>query len=327
MSDAWLSISRSCISQNRPCAAAASAASAASSACSCTSTSGRWRNTNAQVVAERAHQLADDRLGLAAVGAFEVAVLDERDRARRAGRGRGRRSGSTSSERSRMGGASPSAPLVRPGAGAGCWMTVNTSQPSSDATIEAAEDPQLGLLELDALERDVGDEQRHREPDAGDRGRADERWPRDGAGEPAEPRPRHQPGHADDAERLAHDEPDDDAEDDRLGQDARARPRPRGSRRRWPGRRAARPRSWSTGGTGAAGARSATPTAPGDRLAVRAYSASAPRGRGATGRRPVSATRATAGRRWPAGRPRPRRSWRGRPRPAWRSTCARPTRK
>ena len=33
-----------------------------------------------QVVAERAHQLADDRLGLAAVGALEVAVLDERDR-------------------------------------------------------------------------------------------------------------------------------------------------------------------------------------------------------------------------------------------------------
>ena len=48
----------------------------------------------AQVVAEVGEQLADDRLGLAAVGALEVAVLDQRDRGVRraadvvAGRGR-----------------------------------------------------------------------------------------------------------------------------------------------------------------------------------------------------------------------------------------------
>ena len=68
---------QSCISQNAPCAAAASAASAASCA--------RWVDVAerqvapdvAQVVAERVEQLADDDLGLAAVGALVVAVLDE----------------------------------------------------------------------------------------------------------------------------------------------------------------------------------------------------------------------------------------------------------
>ena len=78
-SASWWSSSRSCISQNAPCAAAASAASAASWACG-------WTSVQRQVppdvadVAEVGEQLAHDRLGLPAVGALEVAVLDHGDR-------------------------------------------------------------------------------------------------------------------------------------------------------------------------------------------------------------------------------------------------------
>ena len=54
----------------------------------------------AQVVAELRHDLAHDRLGAAAEGALEVAVLDERDGRARRSRGRGHASRSTGTARS-----------------------------------------------------------------------------------------------------------------------------------------------------------------------------------------------------------------------------------
>ena len=74
------SSSRSCISQNAPCSAAASAASAASCAPGVDVVQRQVPPDVAQRRRSRRSSSRIDRLGLPAVGALEVAVLDERHR-------------------------------------------------------------------------------------------------------------------------------------------------------------------------------------------------------------------------------------------------------
>ena len=118
----------------------------------------------AQVVAERVEQLADHQLGLAAVRALVVAVLDERHR--RVSEPRTwSRSGSTSS----AGRARRRCP--RAGARARSGQPLDRRRNSAPATIASdrrGQHADLGLLELLALERDARDQQRDREADAGD---------------------------------------------------------------------------------------------------------------------------------------------------------------
>ena len=138
----------------------------------------------AQFATRGREELADHRLGLAAVRALEVAVLDQRDG------GVGGTSdvvalGIDRTERSMRARRSS---LAR--------ARESIGQPLDDAEHEPAEQrrqrpthrgSRAGRPELLALERDVGDEQRDREPDAGDGRRADERRPGDRQREPPEP--------------------------------------------------------------------------------------------------------------------------------------------
>ena len=90
-----------------------------------------------------------------------------------------------------------------------------------EAQIAAAQHAELGLLELGAVEGEVGDQQRDGEPDAGDRAAAGDRRPADRRAEPAAAQPRHQPGDAGDADRLAEQVADEDAERDRRAEGGR----------------------------------------------------------------------------------------------------------
>ena len=139
-------------------------------------------------VAEVAQELADDRLRLAAVGALEVAVLDDRDR-------RVERPADVVALRidvdvevdERLGGAEqgadPQAPRQqRRGA---------EEQPGEERRAEGgAEDAELRLLELRAVEGERRDEQRDGEADPGDRAAAGDRRPADRRPQPPAAQPR-----------------------------------------------------------------------------------------------------------------------------------------
>ena len=90
-------------------------------------------------VAEVGEQLADDRLGLAAERALEVAVLDERDRGLR-GAADVIRSGSTGSARSVRSCAVPSSALIRSGCGSSA-VARKTTQVSDEASTAAVRTP------------------------------------------------------------------------------------------------------------------------------------------------------------------------------------------
>ena len=120
-------------------------------------------------------ELADHRLGLSAVRALEIAVLDQRH---------GRVGGTSDVIAFRVDriGEIDDGPDGRLLARAG----ESIGQPLDDAEHDPAEqrrgdrraeDSELGVLELLALERDVRDEERDRESDAGDGRRTDERRP------------------------------------------------------------------------------------------------------------------------------------------------------
>ena len=124
----------------------------------------------AQVVARVDEQLADDLLGLAAVRALEVAVLDERDR--RVGGAADvvalgvDRLGEVEDV---LGGADELARAQRRGQRS---ITRKTSQPIAAAAIAAAKTPSFASSSVRPVEREAGDQQRHREADAGDRAAA-----------------------------------------------------------------------------------------------------------------------------------------------------------
>ena len=109
-------------------------------ACGCTSVSGRCRQTYRRSPWP-ARSPADHGLGLAAVRALEVAVLDERDRCL-AGPRMWSRSGSTGTARSVIVSAVPSSARSRSRFGSKA-VARNTGQPSPDAHIAAAKIPPL----------------------------------------------------------------------------------------------------------------------------------------------------------------------------------------
>ena len=82
------------------------------------------------------------------------------------------------------------------------------------------EDAELGLVEERGDVAELGDEQRHREADAGHGRGRDERRPADRERVTAETWPRRQPCPERDAERLADHQPEDDADDERGTQRA-----------------------------------------------------------------------------------------------------------
>ena len=98
------------------------------------------------------------------------------------------RSGSTSTARSLSGSAVPSSAcsLRRFGSSA---VTRKTSHVSSVATTADGEDADLRLLQLLALERERGDQQRDREADPGDGAAAADRRPADRRAQPAAAQP------------------------------------------------------------------------------------------------------------------------------------------
>ena len=120
-------------------------------------------------VAEVAEQLADDRLGLPAVRALEVAVLDEgHRRVARAADVVALRIDVDVQVGQRLGAAEQGTDAQAPRQQRGRAE----EQPGEDRRAErGAEDPELRLLELRAVERERRDEQRDGEADAGDRRR------------------------------------------------------------------------------------------------------------------------------------------------------------
>ena len=187
-------------------------------------------------------------------------------------------------------------------------MTRKTSQLSNVANTDAPRIPSWASCELVALERDVGDEQRDGEPDAGDGRRADERRPGDRERQPSEPASSGQPGRAADADELADDEAADDAERDAGGQpavDRLATERDAGvGEREQRDDHVARPRVPDRPGA----VRSATRRGARSRWRSGRTPVSAARGRSATASRPARAPRASAGTPSRASRPRRRRS-------------------
>ena len=155
-------------------------------------------------LAEVAQQLAHDGLGLPAVGALEVAVLDERDRRfERAADvvalgidvdGRGRSAARRVPSRARIRARRGSSAVAR-----------NSSHVIDRRAERGAEDAELRLLELRPVERERRDEQRDGEADAGDRAAAGDGDPADRRLQPAARQTRDQPRAAEDPERLADD--------------------------------------------------------------------------------------------------------------------------
>ena len=116
-------------------------------------------------VAEVAQQLADDRLGHAAVRALEVAVLDQRDGRVHRARGCGRARPSTSTARSTSGSAAPSSARIRRPLRQ--QRRRAEDEPGHERRAErGAEDAELRLVELRPVERERRDQQRDREADA-----------------------------------------------------------------------------------------------------------------------------------------------------------------
>ena len=210
-------------------------------------------------VAEVGEQLADDRLGPAAVGALEVAVLDHASPAPRPGRGGGRARDRPATARSTSGSERPSRARIarrggqqrgdaedQPGEGRGAERGARArraSPPRSSAPSKArvaisreTVKPIPAIVPPPAVGR-----------------------PADRRAQPAPAQPRHQPGDAGDADRLAEHVAEEDPERDRRGEGPRRGSRRRSRCRRWPARTAARSRSSSTGGRAAAAGRSARP--------------------------------------------------------------------
>ena len=129
----------------------------------------------AELVAERVEQLADDDLGLPAVRALVVAVLDERDRrVLRAADVVALGIDVVGEVEQLVGGAGDLTCPHRRRAAA--RSTRNTTQARSDASTRCREHAELRLLELLPVEGEARDQQRDGEPDAGD-GPASERSP------------------------------------------------------------------------------------------------------------------------------------------------------
>src|SRR2546421_3571730 len=154
----------------------------------------------AQVGAERRQQLADDRLRLPAVWAFEVPVLHERDRsvleapdvvalgidvAREVEDLLARAENLAGAQRGRK----------QPDRAEGAPR----HQRSCDAR---GEDPELGLGEALAVEGQAGDQERDREADARDRAAPEEHGPAYGRPGAAEPAARREPRAEQDPEWL-----------------------------------------------------------------------------------------------------------------------------
>ena len=177
-------------------------------------------------VAEVAQELAHDRLGLPAVRALEVAVLDDRD-------GRVERPadvvalGSTSMIEvdERLDGAEQRAHAEPSREQRGRAE----EQPGEERRAEGgAQDAELRLLELAARRRRASRSAATTvKPIAGDRAAACDGRPADRRPQPAAAQPRHQPRAAEDPERLADDVAEQDPERDRRAERTR-----RGSRRR-----------------------------------------------------------------------------------------------
>ena len=197
---AWWASSRSCISQNLPWSAAASAASAASWALGWTSFSGRCRQTY------RASPKSASRsrtTGSAwpqnghSKSPYSTTVTGAS-----IGPRMWSRSGSTSTARSidhlR---AADQRPDAKP-------LGQQRRRPEHDPCDRRGgqrrgQHAELCLLQVPAVEHQGRDQDRDREPDAGDRAAADDRRPADRRPQPAPGQPGHQPRCADDPDRLA----------------------------------------------------------------------------------------------------------------------------
>ena len=157
----------------------------------------------AQLVAERVEQLADDHLGPSAVRAFVVAVLDQHDR-----------------------GVVRAADVVAVGIDvarevedllrrarelAGPHRGGRATDPPAHRPAEqrgeegCGQDAELRLVELLPVEGEARDQERDREPHAGDRPAEGENGPAQGESGAPEPRPGGEPRRAEDGERLADD--------------------------------------------------------------------------------------------------------------------------
>ena len=183
-----------------------------------------------------------------------------------------------------------------------------------------AEDADLGLLQLRAVEGQRRDQQRDGEADAGDRAGARDGRPADRRSQPPARQPRHEQRRADDAERLADHVAEQDAERDRRAGRALERGRRRSRCPRWRARTAGRSRSSSMGDRAARSRSFGEIAVRGPRAPSAGAPAWAARGtRGSARRR----ARAPTGRR---GRPTPGGPSRGRRPPARRRNRAAPPR-
>lgn len=170
-------------------------------------------------VAEVREQVADDRLGLPAVGALEVPVLDDGDHGVM---------GAADVVPLGIHGFGQVLQLLRPAEqrpapqGPGQPGQYEGDEPGQDEGEDhGAEDADLGLGELLPCERPVGDEQGDREADAGD-GPADRhRAPADRRAQPSPAQPCRQRGAAHHTERLADHIGGDDAQGDGGGEGGR----------------------------------------------------------------------------------------------------------
>ena len=214
-SSSWCSSSRSCISQNVSCARrprpprrrAGRAGGRRSAAGAATRSAGR----------RVGQQLADDRLGLAAVRALEVAVLDQRDRGV-VGPRMWSRSGSTGTARSTIGSAVPSSARARSGRGE--QRGDPEHQPGEQRGARARRDrtPSLASASCAPWKARVAISSETVKPIAGDGAGAEHRGPADRRPEPAAAQPGRRSQDGRDADRLADHVADQDAERDRRGE-------------------------------------------------------------------------------------------------------------
>ena len=170
-------------------------------------------------VSEVAEQLADDRFGLPAEGALEIAVLDQRhgslDRTAdvvplgidRRGEIDDRLRGPEQSPDPEPG----RKPCGRPEDERGHERRAHS----------CAEDAEFRLFKFRSVEGQVGDQQRDGEADAGDRASTRERGPADRRPQPSPAQSRHEPGATEDADRLPDDVAEQDSERDRRRERAR----------------------------------------------------------------------------------------------------------
>ena len=260
----------SCISQKRPWAPAASRRLGGHLRARVHVVERQVAPDVAEVVAEGHEQLADDGLGLAAVRALVVAVL-EQDHGRVVVAAQVVDLGVdvVGEVEQLVGGA---AQLARPGRGRDQGDEAEGAPRRQRREDRAGEDADLRLLEQLAVEGDARDEQRDGEADAGDRADAGQARPADRQPLAAEHAAGRQPRGAGDPGGLADDVAHDDAERHRRAQRVAEQPAAEGDARVGRGRRAARSRSSSMGAGGTAGARWPRWPSVSDSCAVRASS-------------------------------------------------------